>query len=78
MDAKTLKLHAGNGELVPLLSEAQAIDVLGLHDRPSPSGALRWLIRTKKLPCVKLGRGILRFKSEDVAEFVEARYQVKK
>ncbi len=58
----------------PLLSEDQAIEALGLFDRPNPSGALRWLIRTKKLGCVRLGR-ILRFKPTDIHQFVDRHHQ---
>lgn len=54
-----------------LLSEAQTIEALGLSDRPSPAGALRWLVRRKKLPVVRIGRGILRFRPSDVAKFID-------
>ncbi len=54
-----------------LLSEAQTIEALGLGDRPNPKGALRWLVRGKRLPAVRIGKGILRFKPSDVARFIE-------
>lgn len=60
--------HAAEPE--QLLTEQQAIDLLALNDRPNPQGALRWLIRTNKLGCVRLGR-ILCFKPSDIRDFVE-------
>lgn len=54
-----------------LLTEAEAVDALGLGVRPNPAAALRWLIRVHKLPVVRLGRGILRFKPNDLAAFIE-------
>lgn len=54
-----------------LVSEPEAIDFLGLGDRPNPKGALRWLMRTRKLAHVKLARGIVGFRRDDLAAFVE-------
>ena len=54
-----------------LLSETQIIDLLGLTDRPNPKGSLRWLIRKKSLPVVRIGKGILRFRPSDVARFID-------
>lgn len=54
-----------------LLTEQGAIDILGLHDRPSPSGALRWLCRSRKLAHVRVAKGILRFRASDLEEFVD-------
>ncbi len=54
-----------------LLTEAEAADALGLGDRPNPTGALRWLVRTKKLSFVKIGRGILRFRPSDISSFIQ-------
>jgi hypothetical protein len=58
-----------------LLSEAETIDRLGLHDRPNPTSALRWLTRTRRLPFVRIGRGIVRFRPADVQDFIEAHYE---
>lgn len=58
-----------------LLTENEAIDALGLTDRRNPRGALRWLIRVKKLGCVRLGRGILRFRPDDIARLIEQHHQ---
>lgn len=55
-----------------LLSEAEAIDRLGLGDRPNPIGALRWLTRTRRLAYVRIGRGIIRYRPGDVQRFIEA------
>ncbi len=54
-----------------LLSEQDAIERLGLHTRPNPPGALRWLMRTRKLAYVKLARGIYGFREVDLAECIE-------
>ncbi len=55
-----------------LMSEQEAIDFLGLGERPNPKGALRWLMRTRKLAYVKLARGIYGFRRGDLGAFVEA------
>jgi hypothetical protein len=55
-----------------LLSEAEAIEALGLKDRKNPRSALRWLMRTRKLGYVRLARGIYGFRREDLAALVEA------
>ncbi len=59
-----------------LLTETEAIDALGLADRPNPPGALRWLIRTKKLGCVRLGRGILRFRPSDLDRLINQQHEM--
>ncbi len=64
-----MKLHKGNVE--NLLSEQEAVAYLGLQDRPSPKGALRWLMRTRKVAYVKLARGIYGFHRRDLEAFVE-------
>ena len=58
-----------------LLTESEAIAALGLTDRPKPGGALRWLIRTRKLGCVRLGRGIIRFRPADIAACIERNHR---
>ena len=58
-----------------LLTEVELVDALGLHDRPNPRGAIRWLLRTKQLAVVRIGRGILRFRPADVEAFIRARYE---
>ena len=55
-----------------LLSEHEAIEMLGLGDRPNPQGALRWLMRTRKLPFVRLARGINGFIRSDLEAFIIA------
>ena len=57
-----------------LLTEDEAVDALGLGNRPNPTGALRWLVRMKRLPHVRIGRGILRFRPQDIASFIERHY----
>ena len=64
----TAKLNPSGYER--LLSMEEAIDRLGLHTRPNPKGALRWLMRTRKLAYVKLGKGIYGFREADLAEFI--------
>jgi hypothetical protein len=58
-----------------LLTETELVDALGLHDRPNPRGAVRWLLRTKQLACVRIGRGIIRFRPADVEAFIRARHE---
>ena len=58
-----------------LLTEDELVDALGLHDRPNPRGAVRWLLRTKQLACIRIGRGIVRFRPADVEAFLRARYE---
>ena len=57
-----------------LLTEDEAIDALGLGVRPNPLGALKWIVRTKKLSVVRIGRGIMRFRAQDISDFVERHY----
>lgn len=57
-----------------LLTEDEAIDALGLGDRPNPLGALKWLVRMKRLSVVRIGRGIMRFRPQDISDFVERHY----
>ena len=68
--SETLKVHAPDYER--LLSVDEAIDFLGLGGRPNPQGALRWLMRTRKLAYVRLGRGIYGFRRADLDEFIRA------
>ena len=58
-----------------LLTEDELIDALGLHDRPNPRGAVRWLLRTKQLACVRIGRGIIRFRPGDVEAFIRSKHE---
>ncbi len=54
-----------------LMTQDEAIEALGLTDRPNPQGALRWLMRTRKLAYVRLARGIYGFRRADLAAFIE-------
>lgn len=77
MEGAALKITGGakpDAAMEQLLTEGQAIDALGLTDRPNPKGALRWLIRTKRLGCVRLGR-ILRFRPADISECIERAHE---
>ncbi len=56
-----------------LLSEDEAIEYLGLHGRRNPRGALRWLMRTRRLAYVRLGKGIYGFRRADLDAFIDAR-----
>ena len=60
-------------ESIKVVTEQAAIDALGLADRPNPRSALRWLLRTKQLGYVRLGRGIIGFRRVDIEEFIESR-----
>ena len=57
-----------------LLSMDEAIDRLGLRSRPNPEGALRWLMRTRRLSYVKLARGVYVFRPSDLEAFIEAHH----
>ena len=70
-----VKLMVGQDAYERLLTEDEAIDALGLHDRPNPKGALRWLVRVGNLGCVRVARGILRFRPVDIAAFIEDRHE---
>ena len=60
------------GEVKHLLTEKQAIERLALTDRPNPKGSLRWLMRTRRLPFVRVARGITGFRQADLDAFVDA------
>lgn len=60
---------AGDGRL---LSEDEAITILGLGSRPNPRGALRWLMRVRKLPYVRLARGVNGFLKSDLEALISA------
>ncbi|HUU10206.1 MAG TPA: hypothetical protein VM431_06655 [Phycisphaerae bacterium] len=72
MDSIRLAQRPGGKQLERLLSEREAIEVLGLGERPNPQSALRWLMRTRKLAYVRLARGIYGFRREDLAAFIDA------
>jgi hypothetical protein len=72
MNGETIRLVRSAGDCGPLLCEDEAIEVLGLAGRPSPKGALRWLMRTKRLAYVRLARGMYGFRREDLAALISA------
>jgi hypothetical protein len=55
-----------------LLPESEAVEYLGLGDRPNPQGALRWLMRSGKLTHFRLAKGIYGFRHTDLDAFIEA------
>ena len=55
-----------------LLNEAQAIEILGLGDRPNPGVSLRWLVRKHQLVARSPARGILLFRAADLNAYIEA------
>ena len=63
------KRTAGCDRLIP---ENEAIEMLGLNERPNPKGSLRWLMRTRRLAFVKLARGIVGFRPSDIQDFVDS------
>jgi len=65
-----MKLH-NETAYETLLTEQETIERLGLADRPNPISSLRWLVRTKKLGCVRVACGILRFRPADVQALIE-------
>ena len=67
----TLKLHAdGQGRL---MSAEEAVEYLGLGNRPNPVGSLRWLMRTRKLAYVNVAKGIYGFRRADLDAFIDGR-----
>lgn len=65
-----LRLHHGGRSR--LLTETEAIECLSLNDRPNPKGSLRWLMRMRRIPYVRVARGIYRFHRSDLDAFIEA------
>ena len=72
MDGIRLARLSQGKQLERLLSEGEAIETLGLAGRPNAQGALRWLMRTRRLAYVRLARGIYGFRREDLAAFIDA------
>jgi len=60
------------GRYERLLSEDEAIEILGLSQRPNPQGSLRWLMRMKRVAYVRLARGIYGFRRSDLEAYIEA------
>jgi hypothetical protein len=56
-----------------LLPESEAIEYLGLVDRPNPQGALRWLMRKRNLAYVRLAKGIYGFRQNDLDAFIQSK-----
>lgn len=54
-----------------LLTEDEAVRFLRLDDRKNPTGALRWLCRTRRLAYIQVGRGIRRFRAVDLEAYIE-------
>lgn len=53
-----------------LLSEQEAIEALGLHGRRNPGGALRHLVRMRRLRALKHGRGMLAFTQGEIQRYL--------
>ena len=53
-----------------LLGEGEAIEYLGLGGRANPRGALRWLMRVRRVAYVKLAKGIYGFTEPDLDAFI--------
>ena len=71
--SKVLKLGAvAGGACDRLLLEDEAIEILGLAGRPNPRGALRWLMRTRKIAYIRLARGMYGFRRGDLVAFIQA------
>jgi hypothetical protein len=70
MSEATVKMDTSGYER--LLSEAEAATFLGLTDRPNSAGALRWLMRTRKIAYVRLARGMYGFRRADLLAFIDA------
>jgi hypothetical protein len=56
-----------------LLPESEAVEYLGLGDRPNPQGALRWLMRKRDLTYVRLAKSIYCFRRSDLDAYVQSK-----
>lgn len=56
----------------PLITERQAIEILGLADRRNPPAALRHLIRMRRLTPVRHGRGVIAFTRGELDRYIAA------
>ena len=56
-----------------LLPESEAVEYLGLSDRPNPQGALRWLMRRRDLSYVRLAKGIYCFRRSDLDAYIQSK-----
>jgi len=56
-----------------LMAADEAVDYLGLHTRPNPKGALKWLMRMKRLGYVRLAKGVYGLRQADLDAFIESR-----
>ena len=54
-----------------LLSEDEAVSILGLSDRKNPHGALRWLCRMRRVAYIDVARGVRRFRITDLRAFID-------
>ena len=55
-----------------LISEKKAVEMLALNDRPNPKGTLRWLMRARRLAYVKLARGVIGFRPDDIQDYINS------
>ena len=69
---ETPRLQKAGSRFERLLSEDEAIEVLGLQGRRNPKGSLRWLMRTGKLAYVRLARGVYGFRRGDLQTLVNS------
>jgi hypothetical protein len=70
-DTATLPLKPQpSGRLLP---ESEAVEYLGLGDRPNPQGALRWLMRKRALTYVRLAKGIYCFRRSDLDAYIQSK-----
>ena len=71
MGESAVRIGAVAGDCGRLLSEEEAIEILGLSGRENPVGSLRWLMRSRKLAYVTLGRGVYGYRRADLEAFIE-------
>lgn len=69
---ETPGLQKAGSSFERLLSEDEAVEVLGLRGRRNPKGSLRWLMRTGKLAYVRLARGVYGFRRDDLQALVNS------
>ena len=56
-----------------LLTADEVIEALALTQKRNPRDALRWMMKTRQIAHVRVTRGAVGFRPEDVTAFIEKR-----
>lgn len=70
MKTTTVLRMTNPSALEELVSEPDAIRILGLQHAPNPKGAIRWLVRTKRLAPVRINKCTFSYHREDLYRFI--------